>query len=87
MPEAAEGWIPGLHPQDPAGRAEGSGLSPYLNEKRGNKLWAGGRRGLLDLTPDGISWEVNQGSYAARNSAKCPRLKIKELRVLIYLPH
>lgn len=62
------------------------GFSPYLNEEKGNKLRAGLRRGLLDLTPDSISWEVNQGSYVARNSAKYPRLKIKELRVLVYLP-
>ena len=28
MPEAAEGWISGLHPQDPAGHTEGLGAQP-----------------------------------------------------------
>lgn len=32
MPEAAEGWILGLHPQDPAGHTEGFGVQPISEQ-------------------------------------------------------
>ena len=45
----------------------GEQLGPHLNKERGSKYGAGVGRCLSDLTADSISWEVNQGPYAARS--------------------